>query len=57
MPAPADVVAAGGVARTVGANTNYIFNASTPAQRTGFFNLLQDVSLVLEHPHPCLALT
>jgi hypothetical protein len=44
MPATADVIAAGGVARTVGANTNYLFNASTPAQRAGFFSLLQDVS-------------
>jgi hypothetical protein len=44
MPVPADVVAAGGVASTNGANTNYNFNASVPAQRTGFLNLLQDVS-------------
>lgn len=44
MPAPADVVAAGGVASTSGANTNYNFNASVPAQRAGFFGLLQDVS-------------
>lgn len=44
MPAPADVVAAGGVASTIGSNTNYIFNASVPAQRAGFLGLLQDVS-------------
>lgn len=44
MPAPAGVVAAGGVAKTTGANTNYNFNASVPAQRQGFFNLLKDVS-------------
>lgn len=43
MPAPADVVAAGGVARTVGSNTNYAFNASVPAQKQGFFSLLQEV--------------
>lgn len=45
MPAPADVVAAGGVAQTVGSNTNYAFNASVPAQRRGFFDLLKEVSL------------
>jgi hypothetical protein len=44
MPAVADVVAAGGVARTSGANTNYNFNASVPAQRTGFLNILKEVS-------------
>ncbi len=45
MPAPADVVRAGGVAKTVGANTNYAFNASVPAQRKGFFDLLKTVRL------------
>lgn len=48
MPATADVIAAGGVARTVGANTNYLFNASTPAQRAGFFSLLQDVDIIFD---------
>jgi hypothetical protein len=43
MPAPADVVAAGGVASTVGSNTNYGFNASVPSQKQGFFSLLQEV--------------
>lgn len=47
MPAAADVVAAGGVASTVGSNTNYAFNASVPAQRKGFFSLLQEVRLML----------
>jgi hypothetical protein len=43
MPAVADVVAAGGVARTPGDNTNYVFNASVPAQRTGLLNILKEV--------------
>jgi hypothetical protein len=43
MPAPADVVAAGGVAKSVGSNTNYGFNASVPAHMQGFFKLLQQV--------------
>jgi hypothetical protein len=44
MPAVADVLAAGGVARTSGGNTNYNFNASVPAQRTGFLDILKEVS-------------
>lgn len=48
MPAPADVVAAGGVAKTVGSNTNYAFNASVPAHRQGFFSLLQQVRLLAD---------
>lgn len=51
MPAPADVVAAGGVASTIGSNTNYNFNASVPAQRTGFFDLLQDVDIIFDESY------
>ena len=44
LPTVADITAAGGAARTSGSNTNYAFNASVPAQRAGFFSILQDVS-------------
>lgn len=49
LPTVEDVVAAGGVASTFGGNTNYNFNASVPAQREGFFSILQTVRVRVSH--------